>query len=94
MSEVPLHGRYLTQHSHPHTMPPAPAGCADLRPGMAVSATVNRVEEYGLLVSVTSSIRCVQLPGGGQAGGCQAGANMPQADLLQLLLCVHMGQNC
>ena len=47
-----------------HLLPPHPRDfwppfqCADLRPGMAVSATVNRVEEYGLLVSVTSSIRC------------------------------------
>ena len=57
--------QHLGQHLLLHlvTMFPAPPR-ADLRPGMAVTATVNRVEEYGLLVSVTSSIRC---------GGCQGG---------------------
>lgn len=38
--------------------PPSHAALAELRPGQPVQATVSRVEDYGLLVAITPTIRC------------------------------------
>ncbi|EFN56095.1 hypothetical protein CHLNCDRAFT_145628 [Chlorella variabilis] len=49
--------RHLISASLPVNFPML--GQVDVRPGMPVSGTVSRVEEYGLLVALTSSIRAL-----------------------------------